>query len=51
MEFTFLKTFNEIVLDFLSLEIKTNMLYVNIDFTGNLLLGFEYSNIRTLRTF
>ena len=35
-----LKTFNEIVLAFLSVESKTNILYVNINFIGNLLLGF-----------
>ena len=35
-----LKTFNEIVLVFLSVESKTNILYVNTNFTGNLLLGF-----------
>ena len=35
-----LKTFNEIVLAFLSVESKTNILYVNIKFTGKLLLGF-----------
>ena len=34
------KTFDEIVLAFLSVESKTNILYVNINFTGNLLLGF-----------
>ena len=28
------------VLAFLSVESKTNILYVNINFTGNLLLGF-----------
>ena len=35
-----LKTFNEIVLDFLPVESKTNILYVNFNFTGNLPLGF-----------
>ena len=35
-----LKTFNEIVLAFLPVESKTNMLYVNINFTGNLFFGF-----------
>ena len=35
-----LKTFNEIVLAFLSVESRTNTLYININFTGNLLLGF-----------
>ena len=30
----------EIVLVFLSVESETNILYVNINFTGNLLLGF-----------
>ena len=35
-----LKTFHEVVLAFLSVESKTNILYVNINFTGNLLLGF-----------
>ena len=35
-----LKTFNEIVLAFLSVKSKTNILDVNINFTGNLLLGF-----------
>ena len=41
-----LKTFNEIcdgvvlVLAFLSVQSKTNILYVNISFTGNLVLGF-----------
>ena len=34
-----LKTFNEIVSAFLSVESKINILYVNINFTGNLLLG------------
>ena len=36
----YLKAFNEIVLAFLSVESKTNILYVNINFTGKLLLGF-----------
>ena len=35
-----LKTFNEIALVFLSVESKTNILYVNINFNGNLFLGF-----------
>ena len=35
-----LKNFNEIVLDFLPVESKTNILYVNFNFTGNLPLGF-----------
>ena len=35
-----LKTFNEIVLAFLPVESKTNMLYVNINFTENLFFGF-----------
>ena len=35
-----LKTFNEIVLAFLSVESKINVLYVNINFTRNLLLEF-----------
>ena len=35
-----LKTFHEIVLAFLSVKSKTNILDVNINFTGNLLLGF-----------
>ena len=35
-----LKTFNEIVLAFLPVERKTNILYVNINFTGNLFFGF-----------
>ena len=30
----------EIVLDLLSVESKTNVLYVNKNFTGNLVLGF-----------
>ena len=34
------KPFNEIVLAVLSFESKTNILYVNINFIGNLLLGF-----------
>ena len=36
-----LKTFNEIVLAFLPVESKINVLYVNINFTGNLLLEFR----------
>ena len=36
-----LKTLNEIVLNFLSGESKTNVLYVNINFTGNVHLGFS----------
>ena len=35
-----LKTFNEIVLDFLSVKSKANILYVNINFIGNLYFGF-----------
>ena len=35
-----MKSFNETVLAFLSFESKTNILYVNINFTGNLFLGF-----------
>ena len=35
-----LKTFNDIVLAFLPVEIKANILYVNINFTGNLFYGF-----------
>ena len=35
-----LKTLNEIVLAFLPVENKTNILYVNINFTGNSLFGF-----------
>ena len=35
-----IKTFNEIVLVFLPVESKTNTLYVNINFTGNLFFGF-----------
>ena len=35
-----LKTFNEIVLAFLSVKSKANILYVNINFTGNLFFGF-----------
>ena len=35
-----LKTFNEIVLVFLPVERKTNVLYVNINLTGNLFFGF-----------
>ena len=34
-----LKIFNEIALAFLSVESKTNILHVNINFTGNLFLG------------
>ena len=40
MKSVILKTFHEIVLAFLSVESKTNILYENINFTGNLLLGF-----------
>ena len=36
-----LKTFNEIALTFLSVESKTNILYVNMNFSGNLLFGFS----------
>ena len=40
-----MKTFNEIVLGFLSVESKANILYVNLNFIGNLLLGFgRYSD-------
>ena len=35
-----LKIFNEIVLPFLPVESKTNILYVNINLTGNLFFGF-----------
>ena len=35
-----MKSCNEIALAFLSFESKTNILYVNINFTGNLFLGF-----------
>ena len=35
-----LKTFNKVVLAFLPVESKTNMLYVNIHFTRNLFFGF-----------
>ena len=35
-----LKTFNEIVLVFLPVESKANILYVNINFNGNLFFGF-----------
>ena len=35
-----LETFNEIVLAFLPGESKTNILYVDINFTGNLFFGF-----------
>ena len=35
-----LKTFNKIVLAFLSVESKTNILYVRMNLTGNLPLGF-----------
>ena len=34
------KTFNEIVLPFLPVESKANILHVNINFTGNLFLVF-----------
>ena len=36
-----LKTFNEIGLTFLSVESKANILYVNMNFSGNLLFGFS----------
>ena len=36
-----LKTFNEINLPFLPVESKTNALYVNISFTGNVFFGFS----------
>ena len=35
-----MKTFNEIVIAFLPVESKTSILYLNINFAGNLLLGF-----------
>ena len=35
-----LKAYNEIVLDFLSVESKTNIFYVNINFTGNFFFGW-----------
>ena len=35
-----LKFFHEIILAFLSVESKTKLLYVNTNFTGNLLAGF-----------
>ena len=35
-----LKTFSEIILAFLSVESKKNIVYGNIDFTGNLFFGF-----------
>ena len=35
-----LKTFNEIVLAFSSVESKSNALYLNINSTENLVLGF-----------
>ena len=40
LKFVISKTFNKIVLALLSVESKTNILYVNINYTGNLLLGF-----------
>ena len=40
LKFIILKTFNETVLAFLSVESKTNIFYVSISFTGNLLLEF-----------
>ena len=36
-----LKTFNEFVLAFFPVESKTNILYVNIHYTGNLFFGFR----------
>ena len=36
----FSQTLNEIVSTFLSIESKTSILYVNMDFTGNLFLRF-----------
>ena len=36
----FLQTLNEIVSTSLSIESKTDILYVNMNFTGNLFLGF-----------
>ena len=51
LKYVILKTFNEIVLAFSSVESKTNILYVNINFTGNLLLGFgRYLRYSTPRT-
>ena len=35
-----LRFFSEIILAFLSVESKTKLLYVNTNFTGNLLSGF-----------
>ena len=35
-----LKTCNEIFLAFLPVETMTNILYLNINFAGNILLGF-----------
>ena len=35
-----LKAFNEVVLNFSPVEAETNILYVNINFTGNLFFGF-----------
>ena len=35
-----LKAFHEIALAFLPVESKTNILYANINFTGNSFLGF-----------
>ena len=40
LKFIISKIFHEIVLAFLSVESKTNILYVNMNFTGNLLLAF-----------
>ena len=40
----YLKNFIEIVLLFLPVQSKTNMLDVNINFTGNLFLGFDRYN-------
>ena len=40
LKFIILKTFNEVVLAFLSVESKTNKVYVIMNFTGNLILGF-----------
>ena len=36
-----MEAFNEIALAFLPVESKTNILYVNIHFTGNLFFGFD----------
>ena len=38
---TFHETFHEIVLALLPVESKTNLLYVNINFTGTLFFGFD----------